>query len=183
MIRTFVAIDLPEDVRADLVSVMSDLGREIRGVRWVRPEGLHLTLKFLGDIDEKTVPPLAGELDAVARGCRPLNLSVEGLGVFFDARRPRVIWAGLSGDLAVLGDLASRVDRVCTSFGVKPEKRPFRAHITIGRLKVPTMVNLNKELRNKGFLATEIVLYQSELFPTGARYTVLNRSILGHKGE
>lgn len=182
MIRTFVAIDLPEDVRADLVSVMSDLGREIRGVRWVRPEGLHLTLKFLGDIDEKTVPPLAGELDAVARGCRPLNLSVEGLGAFPDARRPRVIWAGLSGDLAVLGDLASRVDRVCTSFGVKPEKRPFRAHITIGRLKVPTMVNLNKELRNKGFLATEIVLYQSELFPTGARYTVLNRSILGHKG-
>ncbi len=183
MIRTFVAIDLPEGIKDDLSSVIADLGRKNDRVRWVKPAGMHLTLKFLGDIPEQTVGTLSAELDAVAREFPPLGLAVEGLGAFPNLRRPRVVWAGMSGDLELLRKLASRVDRACTSFGVKPEKRPFQAHITIGRLKVPTVVDLNKELRKKDFSATEIVLYQSELLPTGARYTVLNRSILGHKGE
>jgi 2'-5' RNA ligase len=183
MIRSFVAINLPEEIKDDLASVVSELRDENRAVKWVKPEGLHLTLKFLGDIDEKTVAPLAAELDAVAKNHPPMSLNIEGLGAFPDPKRPRVVWAGLGGDLEILRDIASQVDHVCASFGVKPEKRPFRAHITIGRLKVPTVVDLNKELRKKGFLATEMVLYQSELLPTGARYTVLNRSILGHKGE
>jgi len=182
MIRTFVAVDLPEEIKSDLAYAVADLRRESRGVKWVRPEGLHITLKFLGDIDERIVGPLSKELDGVALDYRPLSLEVEGLGAFPNPRRPRVVWAGLGGEIEILQEIAERVDRVCASFGVKPEKRPFRAHITIGRLKVPTMIDLNKELRKKGFLATEMVLYQSELFPTGARYTVLNRSILGHKG-
>lgn len=183
MIRTFVAIDLPEDIKADLASVIADLRRKNDRVRWVKPTGLHLTLKFLGDIPEQTAGPLSAELDAVARDFPPLSLAVEGLGAFPNLRRPRVVWAGLNGDLELLQKLASRVDKACTSYGAKPEKRPFQAHITIGRLKVPTVVDLSKELRKKDFSATEIVLYQSELLPTGARYTALNRSILGHKGE
>ncbi|MCK9262789.1 MAG: RNA 2',3'-cyclic phosphodiesterase [Deltaproteobacteria bacterium] len=183
MIRTFAAIDLPEEIKADLAFVIADLSRKNDRVRWVKPAGMHLTLKFLGDIPEQVVVPLSAELGAVARDFAPLSLAVEGLGAFPNPRRPRVVWAGLSGDLEPLRKLASRVDKACASFGVKPEKRPFQAHITIGRLKIPTVVDLNKELRKKGFSATEIVLYQSELLPTGARYTVLNRSILGHKGE
>ncbi len=182
MIRTFAAIDLPEEIKADLASVIADLSRKNDRVRWVKPAGMHLTLKFLGDIPETTVGPLSAELDSVARDFPPLRLAVEGLGAFPNLRRPRVVWAGLSGEIERLRQIASRVDKACTSFGVKPEKRPFQAHITIGRLKVPTVVDLSKELRKKDFSATEIVLYQSELLPTGARYTVLNRSILGHKG-
>jgi 2'-5' RNA ligase len=183
MIRTFVAIDLPAEIKADLVSVIADLGKRNDKVRWVKPEAMHLTVKFLGDIPEQAAGPLSGDLDAVAQDFPPLNLAVEGLGAFPNLRRPRVVWAGLSGDLDMLRQLAIRVDQACAPFGVKPEKRPFQAHITIGRLKVPTVVDLSKELRKKDFSATEIVLYQSELLPTGARYTVLNRSILGHKGE
>ena len=183
MIRTFVAIDLPEEIKADLASVIADLSKKNDRVRWVKPAGMHITLKFLGDIPEQTGGPLSVELNAVSRDFSPLGLAVEGLGVFPNLRRPRVVWAGLSGEIERLGQLASRVDKACALFGVKPEKRPFQAHITIGRLKIPTVVDLNKELRKKGFSATEIVLYQSELLPSGARYTVLNRSILGYKGE
>ncbi len=183
MIRTFVAIDLPEEVKAELASVIAGLRQKNDRVRWVKPDSMHLTLKFLGDIPEQSVGPLSAELDTAARDFTPLSLAVEGLGAFPNLRRPRVVWAGLSGEIEGLRQIASRVDKACASFGVKPEKRPFQAHITIGRLKVPTVVDLNKELRKKGFSATEIVLYQSELLPTGARYTVLNRSILGHKGE
>ncbi|MFY9397197.1 MAG: RNA 2',3'-cyclic phosphodiesterase [Desulfomonilia bacterium] len=183
MIRTFIAIDLPEDVRAELVSAASALRQANPSVRWVNPSGMHLTLKFLGDIEESTVGPLSRALDAMALNHVPLRLGVEGLGAFPVTRRARVIWAGLSGDLEALAELAAGVDRACAAFGVRLENRPFKAHITIGRLKTPTVVDLNKDLRKKDFLATEIVLYQSELLPSGARYTVLNRSILGHKGE
>lgn len=183
MIRTFIAVDLPEDVRAELVSAASGLGKANPSVRWVKPSGMHLTLKFLGDTEESAIEPLSRALDAMALDHAPLMLGIEGLGAFPGTRRARVVWAGLSGDLEDLAGLAAGVDRVCAAFGIQPEKRPFKAHITIGRLKIPTVINLNKELRKKDFLTTEIVLYQSELLPSGARYTVLNRSILGHEGE
>jgi 2'-5' RNA ligase len=153
-------------------------------VKWVQPEGLHVTLKFLGGVDEGLVPELSRELDVIAQAYHPLQVMLSRLGAFPDTRRPRVVWAGLSGDVRTMAEIAERVDRICSSFGMEPEKRPFRAHITIGRLKIPTVIDLSQEVRETGFTIEHIVLYKSELTPTGARYSVLHRSVLGQeKGE
>jgi RNA 2',3'-cyclic 3'-phosphodiesterase len=184
MIRTFIAFELPEEVKSSLGEIISGLRSKSGGVKWVQPQGLHVTLKFLGDIEESLVPRLSRELDAIAREFLPLTVSFTRLGAFPDLKRPRVLWAGLGGDTRAMSDIAGRVDKLCTSFGLEPEKRPFRAHITIGRLKIPTMVDLAQEVRESPFTIESIVLYKSELTPSGARYSVLHRSVLGQeKGE
>jgi RNA 2',3'-cyclic 3'-phosphodiesterase len=184
MIRTFIAFELPEEIKSYIGEIISGLGTKARDVKWVQPQGLHVTLKFLGSIDEKIVPELSRGLDSVAGAYPKLPVAFSRLGAFPDARRPRVVWVGLSGDVRVMSEIAGRVDKICTSFGMEPEKRPFRAHITIGRLKVPTVVDLAQEVRESPFTIQNIVLYKSELSPAGARYSVLHRSVLGQeKGE
>lgn len=184
MIRTFIALEIPQDIKAYLGEIISGLKHKNRGIKWVQPEGLHITLKFLGNIDETIIPSLSRELDAVAVSFPEACVSLSRLGAFPDTRRPRVIWAGLGGDTAILADIAEKTDIVCTSFGMEPEKRPFRAHITIGRLKIPTVVDLAQEIREKDFTINHLILYKSELTPSGARYSVLQRSVLGQeKGE
>jgi RNA 2',3'-cyclic 3'-phosphodiesterase len=181
MIRTFIAFELPEEVRSCLAEVVIGLRLKSPGVKWVQPDGLHVTLKFLGSIDEGLVPGLSQGLAAVASAHPVLHASLSRLGAFPDPKRPRVIWAGLDGDTRVMADIAREVDRLCASFGMEPEKRPFRAHITIGRLKIPSVVDLAQEVRVSVFPIEHIVLYKSELTPSGARYSVLHRSVLGHK--
>jgi RNA 2',3'-cyclic 3'-phosphodiesterase len=184
MIRTFIAFELPEEIKAYLGEIISGLKPKAGGVKWLQPQGLHVTLKFLGGIDEQLVPQLSRELDSLAPAYPPIQVDLSRLGAFPDTRRPRVIWAGLSGDIRVMSDIAERVDKICTSFGLEPEKRPFRAHITIGRLKIPTVVDLAQEVRVSPFTIENIVLYKSELAPSGARYSALHRSVLGQeKGE
>lgn len=182
MIRTFIALPIPDNLRKTLRTAISDLREKNAGVKWVRPESVHITLKFLGNINEDLIDPLARELDTAASFCPELNLSFSGFGVFPNSRRPRVIWVGLKGDTAQLGELASSIDRGCAKFGIKPEKRPFNAHITLGRLKAPSMIDLDINLIEEDFNATQVLFYKSELLPQGARYTVLHRSSFGHKG-
>ena len=106
------------------------------------------------------------------------------MGAFPDRKRPRVIWAGLSGDTAVMAMIARQVDDMCAGYGMKPETRPFRAHVTMGRLKVPSVVDLAQEIEEREFVINKVVLYKSELSPSGARYVVLHWSVLGQeKGE
>ena len=183
MIRTFIALPIPENLRESLRSAISRLRSINSGVRWVRPDSIHLTLKFLGDIEEAVVKPLSQELDSVAGSCPELELGLSCLGVFPGKQRPRVIWAGLGGDTAQLSSLASSIDRMCAGFGIKAEKRPFNAHLTLGRLKVPSMVDLDISLIEEWYRAEEVIFYKSELLPTGARHSILHRSSLGHKGE
>jgi 2'-5' RNA ligase len=181
MIRAFIAFELPPEVKTYLGEIISGLRGNRAPVRWVKPEGLHITLKFLGDIEEKIVPSLSRQLNDIVASCLPLQLSLSHLGAFPDARRPRVIWAGLRGDTSAMAEIAGKIDRICTSFGMEKEKRPFRAHVTIGRLKVPSVVDLAQELRDTGFTIQNVILYQSELSSQGARYFVMNRSVLGQK--
>jgi len=101
-------------------------------VKWVRAEGIHLTLKFLGDVDPEREPELRSGLARAAAGARPLPLSVHGFGVFPDYSRPRVIWAGLEADPA-LELLQHRIEQEFTPLGFPPEGRPFHPHLTLGR--------------------------------------------------
>jgi 2'-5' RNA ligase len=182
MIRAFVAVDLPDETKEKLSRAIEILRPINRGVRWVRPDGMHLTLKFLGDIPEEIVRPMSSDLDAAASTIPPLNLALAGLGAFPDTLRPRVVWVGLTGDIQGIKDLALYVDRACASHGIPMERRPFSPHITLGRLRMPSMLDLRVEPVNGGFEASEIVLYKSELSRGGARYTALHRSGLKGRG-
>ncbi|MCD6280915.1 MAG: RNA 2',3'-cyclic phosphodiesterase [Deltaproteobacteria bacterium] len=182
MIRTFIAIPLPGQIKDEIGRVIGQLRRQNRGVRWVNPENMHLTLKFLGNIDESLVDDISARLDDTASRYGLLNLFLDKLGCFPGKERPRVIWVGLKGDIDTLGEVAREIDEMTADFGVKRETRPFRAHITLGRLKFPTVLDMEVQLDNLGFQSTELLFFRSELLRSGARYTVLHRSKLMSQG-
>jgi len=182
MIRTFIAIPIPDDVKTALGGAMDRLREKNHAVRWVKAHGLHITLKFLGDIEEQMVGPLSADLDVAVAKYPQLSLSLSGFGAFPSVRRPRVVWVGLEGPMQELSSLAADIDTVCLAHGIAGEKRPFAGHITLGRLKVPTVVDLAVHPVSGTFSASEILLYKSVLLPGGAQYTVLHRSSLGDKG-
>ena len=135
-IRAFIAVELPPAVREAVEGVVRELRSGIGdGVRWVRPEGVHLTLKFLGDIDADSVPAISDGLDRCAASAAPFDLFLEGVGVFPNARRPRVVWIGLGGALEPLLALQHSIDRELEGLGFARERRPFTPHLTLGRVR------------------------------------------------
>lgn len=186
MIRAFIAIELNEAVRRALSDLQKDLKRELAAVRWVRPAGIHLTLKFLGDIPDEQVDAIGAALTSATRGQGALKLTVKGLGVFPGVRKARVIWAGLSGETAALFDLQGAVDTALEAVGFPREGRRFRAHLTLGRFKKsPVAHELVRVIEHRSAFSPvempvdRVILYRSELRPQGARYSVLSRAVLG----
>lgn len=173
--RLFVAFDLPEDVRRALGDLMARLKPECRGARWVRPEGMHLTLKFIGE----TAPQ---NLDSIRRALAgvPFEQAVElrfrGLGFFPNERRPRVAWCGVEAS-PNLARLASDVDRVLAPLGVPAETRAFVPHLTLARFNslqgLERIVRAAADLKSCDFGSashSEFYLYESLLKPSGAEY-------------
>ncbi len=182
MIRAFIAIPLPDEIKATLLATIERLKGKTRGMKWVRSDALHVTLKFLGDIPEDLVGELSRELDGCIREYPVFTLSLSGLGAFPGLKRPRVVWAGLGGEMKELSALARSVEAACARCGLPEEKRPFSAHITLGRLKAPTVLDLDNSSLTGKFAVSEVLLIRSELLPGGPRYTVLHRSSLESKG-
>jgi 2'-5' RNA ligase len=189
MIRAFIAAELPEAARRTLADLQDALRRDLSGVRWVRAEGIHLTLKFLGDIPEERVDTIGQTLRAAVEGQRPLTLAIKGLGVFPGIRKARVIWAGLGGETADLMGLQQRMEAALEPLDFPRERRRFKAHLTLGRFKktppAPALVPILE--RRSGYPPCEValgrvVLYRSELHPQGARYSPLIEAPLEWKG-
>ena len=135
-IRTFIAIPLSHEARRQLSDAIRSLGSEIpSGVRWVDPEAIHLTLKFLGDIDPALVEDLLRAMEQAASGSLPFQLHLDGLGVFPNQRRPRVLWAGLGGDLDALGALQEKLEAAMSGLNFPRERRTFNPHLTLGRVR------------------------------------------------
>jgi RNA 2',3'-cyclic 3'-phosphodiesterase len=182
-IRTFIAVNLPADVLTRIGQVQSELKLAARSgaVRWAAPEQIHLTLKFLGDIASASLPELEAALRRACVGIGPFELRAEGLGGFPDLRRPRVLWAGIAGDLSSLHALQENVVRETEAWG-KPEERVFHAHLTLGRIKDYNPRGL-RELAARiesmpapqlgCWQVTELHLMRSELSPDGSCYTCL----------
>jgi len=179
MIRTFIALPLPDSVKQVLEETTQSLKGRI-DARWVRPNAMHLTLKFLGDIAEDLALPLGQDLDAACAGYPELEFSLDALGAFPGRKRARIIWTSLTGAVNELASLAAQVDRLCARYGIQPETRPFRPHITLGRLKTPTMIDLDAKIPGRKFTVDEARLYRSEILREGPRYTVLHVSRLGN---
>lgn len=186
MIRAFVALDIPPTVKNELDKLISALGQSRPAVTWVKAARVHLTIKFLGNVHPEKIDGIKTALQDVSSRCAPFRLQPTGCGAFPSLKQMRVIWAGLKGDQEPLSALHTNVERALTSLGFPPEGRPFRAHLTLGRVKGPRELNsLQKALlahqnfQAEAFDATELVLYKSDLRPEGPLYTPLFRAILG----
>jgi 2'-5' RNA ligase len=175
--RCFLAAPVPDATRDSLVRVQEALRRADADVRWVSPESLHLTLKFLGEMGGEPLEALRRRLPAATAGRAPLALEVAGLGAFPDRGAPKVVWAGCRGDLAGLEDLVRVLERESVAAGAAPEERPFAAHLTIGRARSPrNAARLRAALEREratpyGRLeVSRVVLYRSTLAPDGPIY-------------
>jgi len=185
-IRAFIAIEIPEAVRPDLERVQAGLKGPFIRASWVSPKNIHLTLKFLGDIPPDSAAALNERMAEAGRGISPLSLFASGVGAFPGPRRPRVLWVGLGGDLDRLERLHRGLEAEMGRAGFPPEGRPFRAHLTVARVKaVEDPAALEEALRRLSgfrsppFSAVEMVLFRSELTPSGPIYTRLYRAGLG----
>jgi 2'-5' RNA ligase len=188
-LRLFVAVTLPDEVRGRLVRSQETLRAAQADVSWVKPENLHLTVKFLGDTDRRALARIRPALEAVGRQLVPFSLALCGLGAF-GGRVPRVVWAGVSEGAAPLTDLAERVDAALGRVGVPKEKRGFSAHATLGRVRsarnadaLTAAVGAAGAEAFGGVAVRDFVLMQSELNPQGSVYTVLERFTLGEEAS
>jgi 2'-5' RNA ligase len=184
-IRAFVAIELAQAAVAALRQLQNRLRNYPLRLRWVAPEKMHLTVKFLGDVPEAQIESLAEAMRAAARGIAPLSLNVRGLGVFPNLQRARVLWAGVDGEIDALRRLQQQVESQFEAMGYPREKRPFQGHLTLGRAKGRLDAGvLSRVLADCGgfatapFTAGRMVMFRSELSPQGARYTALHAALL-----
>jgi len=187
MIRAFIAVDLPDDVRDAIGDAQARLKRAHTGVKvsWTKVENLHLTLQFLGYVEEEAVEKIRAGLATVADDHVPFELLVAGAGAFPDEGRPRVLWVGC-GDTGKLKALAQSVRAAMQPLGFQPEHREFSAHLTLGRVKHPrpdaALTRALDSIKNEGFGAMRVEaihLYQSELHPDGSIYSKLSSHQLG----
>lgn len=179
-IRAFVALELSEDGKAFLESVSDSLRRTRADVKWVRPEAIHITLKFLGEIAKDLISDIEQDLTPVFAQQPPFRLTVRGLGAFPNLSRPRVIWAGIHEENPCLSRVAGRVETVLEPRGFAREKRPFSPHLTLGRVRsgkgigeLVDTIRQKLDLTGPSFVARRAVLFQSILKPTGAEYHAL----------
>ncbi len=180
--RTFIAIEMTAEVKAGMKELQDKLRKSGADVAWTRPEGVHLTLKFLGEVDAATVERLGDALEEAVKGSRPFTLEVRGTGVFPTPKSPRVVWVGLEGGIDALAALYEKVEAVCEGLGFAREGRPFKPHITLGRVKsLRGRESLMKALAGfehveLGKIDAEAVsVMKSELKPSGAVYTEMKR--------
>ena len=185
-IRTFIALELPREVKGLLQEIQQELKRLKIRARWVRPENIHLTLKFLGDVNPDAVDGIGDAMIRAADGIPSLVLSVKGIGVFPGAKRPRVIWVGLEGDTRSLFALQDHMEEKLAEVGFPKDKRSFKAHLTLGRIKqavnpavIHQMMNQYAGLSSEGFTCRQVILFKSDLKPSGAVYSKLKQVNFG----
>ncbi len=185
-VRAFIALPLPELVRDHLRGLRERLLPYHFPLRWLPPENVHLTLKFLGDIPRDVVPALSAAMETAGRDGVPLSLAAKGIGVFPTVKKARVVWAGLKGETEALIRFQAILDKALAETGVPPETRPFRAHLTLartkGRVEPESLTSAMAELagiETDPFIAGELVLFRSKLSPRGATYSRLAAAPIG----
>ena len=192
-VRAFVAVEAPEAVRRELGRLARALRLdETPGLRLTRPESLHLTLSFLGDVEARSVGIIADALSDAVYGLRPFEVRLGRAGTFPERGAPRVLWVGLAGDLPALADLQERIAGAMSALGYARERRPFRPHLTLGRFRPNAPADVRRraaEALRAGdgpapirMRMEEVVLMRSTLLPTGAVYQRLERARLGGYG-
>lgn len=181
-LRAFLAVTLPDEARACVAEAIEILrGAVTEPVRWVPAENQHLTLKFLGEIPEDRVDALVARAQAKLAAVAPFEVSLAGFGAFPNAREARVLWLGVGRGAGALAKLARKLDGAARVAGAERERRPFAAHLTLGRLREPARVEIERLAppTSVTWTVTEVVLYESRLAPDGARHVPLAHLALG----
>lgn len=173
MARLFIAVSIPESVRENLARVGT--AANARGAKWVRPENYHLTLAFLGEVEERRAIDAEEAAFAATEGYEePFRLVAQGLGAFPNEERTKVLWAGLTGDVPALIEMQTNLTAELRRAGFALEEKRFRPHITLARFRIPQpMPERLPRLQVFGeWEVTELQLVESHLHPSGARYVV-----------
>ncbi len=182
VMRTFIAIEIPDEIKKALIDLQQRLKGSWVDASWPRPEGIHLTLKFLGEVPEAKLPEIMNGLRLAAQGTGPFRLEVGGAGTFPNPKNARVVWIGLSGDIDKLVRLQAAIEDAMARLGIDREEREFTPHLTLGRIKYirsrDAWLKALEEIRGinlSGFDVTAVSLMKSELKRTGAVYTEMGR--------
>lgn len=183
MIRTFIAVNLPQNIKDALYKLQQDLSADKLPIRWVKTESIHITLKFIGEIHEEIVKKISDDLFTIPPICEPFTITISGTGVFPNAKRPRILWVGITEGDEILAELAKSFEEALLPLKIPKEGRPFRPHITIGRF------TLQRPLKNTNILSPNIFppqtfttdkisFMKSTLKPSGAEYSTIAENLL-----
>lgn len=189
-IRAFLAIKLPDDVAAALGHLAEQVAQaRIGGLRLVRPENMHLTLKFFGNVNARQVDSIIDTLTYTLKTIRPFTLRLGNVGAYPNTKSPRVLWVGLEGDVAPLQDAHRRIETALGQIAIEPDSREFRPHLTIARMRDRTSLAERRKAAEALFSAEfrsgllfsvdRISLIRSVLLPDGPQYTSLAEIPLG----
>jgi 2'-5' RNA ligase len=179
-IRSFIAIEISEALRQRLRDLLREFQKTGADVKWVRPEGIHLTLKFLGDVERDDLEILSQALRPAVEHFVPFDLRAQGARCFPAFRNPRVVWMGLSGEEGGVSRLQREIETITADLGFPSEDRPFKPHLTLGRVRSPKgkipltqLIEGNSRLDLGSFRVERVILFRSDLKPEGAVYTRL----------
>ncbi len=185
LIRTFISIPIPKDVRSKKNMLYSTLEDSPSNINWVKNEHLHLTIKFLGNTPESLFDEIKTELVQVASSIRPFDLCIDKTGCFPLPERPRVLWLGISGHISPLQNLFVNIEKKMENMGFAPEREEYFPHITLARVKYPQKFtpDISTFLKSSydpiDFTVDRVQFLSSELLPSGTLYTLLGSFPLG----
>jgi len=186
LLRSFLAIELPEAILKRIGEVQQDLKSARADVRWVSPRNIHLTLKFFGNIEESQIDAITQAIEEPVRVTPSISITVKGIGAFPSLKNPRVIWIGLPDEKKVLVSIQRRLEGELQKIGFQPEDRPYHPHLTLGRMrsnrgKDELLKEMEKYREEEfgSFHAERVVLFKSDLRPEGAVYTRLREVKFG----
>jgi 2'-5' RNA ligase len=186
-IRTFVAAEPTDEIRSKAEKLVRQLAGHDDGIRWVQPENIHLTLKFLGDVEDREIYSVCSAVKQATSNCQAFELSCRGVGAFPSLHHPRTIWLGVQDAEARLAALYSEVQDSLCNLGFAAESRRFHGHLTLGRVqanrlgqdKLREVIEANSDTVFGPLAVDELIVYASELSRDGPNYTVLGRCPLG----
>jgi len=175
LVRSFVAVSISDGARRQIAELLAGLRRETGVVRWVKPESLHLTLAFLGEVPPDFLESTKPLLTSVAAGHKPFAMRLNGVGVFPSPSRARTVWIGMDHGKSEVCALQRDVVKALCAVGYQPEKRPFSPHLTIGRMRIPDDLSraVASPFESESFPVSRLVLFRSVLSPAGPTYSVL----------
>jgi 2'-5' RNA ligase len=187
MLRLFIGVLLPETIRTHVMA-HAELLRTHPGIRWVAPSSIHITIKFIGSVDDKNISKIQSVLDSLALQTVPFSLALAGGGVFPTRRSPRIFWTGVRGDAGELQKLAVSLDEQLSPLGIATEKRSFTPHVTLAKnqpSRVPPRIvggqfcTLFSPYTSPSFIVNEVHLIQSHLGASGSVYETRHTASIG----
>lgn len=170
--RVFLAFDIPDDIKNQINEILKEKRKQISGVKWVERENLHITCKFLGEINNHQLEEIKKFLSQSFNKNENVKISLKGFGAFPNFKKPRVLWIGVEGEKEKLVNVWKKVQEITTKLKIGEPERDYTPHLTLGRVKIPTEINPDFiSYSSREILISSITIYQSTLTPQGPIYT------------